>query len=92
MIMKTKIEGLVRKGYTQSAFRNKSNASRFSSLWRKKGYRISTLRSSGPTVEGGYKNKAYYVIATKVKRKPVVRRRRIARNQNMGWNVNWAKL
>lgn len=63
------VSNLVQRGMTQAAFRRKSNALAFQQAWRKKGYKVGTLRSSGPTVEGGYKRNAYYVIAEKRKQR-----------------------
>ena len=59
------IKWLVKNGYKEAAFSKKSNANLFANSWRKKGYKVSGLRSSGPTVEGKYRKKAYYVIARK---------------------------
>ena len=64
-----KIKSLVNKGYTQGAFRNKTNALKFQNEWKKKGYKTGYIRSSGAVVEGGYKRNAYYVIAEKLKKK-----------------------
>jgi hypothetical protein len=69
MDIKQKIKSLVAKGYTQGAFRNKSNALKFKREWEKKGYKVGYLRSSGKVVEGGWQDKAYYMIADKVKKK-----------------------
>ena len=60
-----KIESLVRRGYTQVAFRYKTNATKFAKLWKDKGYKISYRKSHGPVVEGGGSMKAYYMTATK---------------------------
>jgi len=66
-LRKTKVDvkGLVKKGYTEAAFRYKSNANKFATEWKDKGYEVGELRSSGAVVEGGGKHNAYYVIAEK---------------------------
>jgi len=68
MVMRKKITSLVSRGYKEAAFTRKDNAMEFATQWRKKGYTVGGLRSSGPTVEGDFRKKAYYVMA-KRKRK-----------------------
>lgn len=71
--IRNKIASLVKRGYTEAAFSSKRNAMMFANAWRTKGYTIATLKSSGPTVEGGYKENAIYVMARK---KTIVRKRK----------------
>lgn len=70
MIKKISINVLrnyAKKG-NQIAFKNKNNAIRYQNQLRNHGYRTGTLRSYGPTIEGGY-TKSYYVIGIKSKRR-----------------------
>jgi len=86
MDIKQKIRNLVKRGYTQGAFRNISNARYFKSLWEEKGYNVGYIRSSGAVVEGGYKHNAYYMIAEKkrkIKRKLASRRLASQRKQKI---------
>jgi hypothetical protein len=71
--MKSKIARLVRSGYKQAAFGEKKNAAHFAKLWKERGYKVSMMRSSGPTVEGSHSRKSYYMIA----RKPIKTTKRI---------------
>lgn len=58
------------KNGSQVAFAKKSNARRYQGILRRKGYATGTLRSWGPTVDGGRKRvKSYYVVSQKVKRR-----------------------
>lgn len=65
----SKIEKLIEQGYTQAAFRYKRNALTFATLWKKKGYSVRGLRSSGLVVEGGTARNAYNLVATKPKKR-----------------------
>jgi len=69
--MKT-IQQLVDGGSTQAAFKYKANAEKFINAWKKKGYYVEYLRSSGPVVDDNkYCATAYYVIAEKEAPKPL---------------------
>jgi len=62
----TDIQTLVNQGYTQAAFKYKANAVKFLNAWKKKGYYISWLRSSGRVVDSDeHAWGAYYCIAEK---------------------------
>ena len=65
-ITKEKLSGWASKG-NEVAFAKKSTAKRYQSILRRKGYATGTLRSWGPTVDGGYK-KSYYVVSKKKRR------------------------
>lgn len=76
VITSKKIKDLVNKGYRQAAFSRKRNAITFARAWQKKGHKVEAIRSSGSTLEGTYRQKAYYVMAlNKPKRK--TRRKRM---------------
>jgi hypothetical protein len=69
--MKT-IQQLVDGGSTHAAFKYKANAEKFINAWKKKGYYVDYLRSSGPVVDDDkYCPTAYYVIAEKEAPKPL---------------------
>jgi len=68
MEIKKKITKLVNEGYTEAAFKKKTNADLFKKQWEKKGYVVRHLVSSGAVVEGGGKKNAHYMIATKKKK------------------------
>lgn len=65
MVMNRKINKLVKNNYKQAAFSNKENADYFARAWSKRGYTVQYIRSSGPTVEGTLRRKAYYCVAQK---------------------------
>lgn len=66
-ITTTQLQNWAKKG-NQIAFKYKRNARRYQSILRRKGYSTGTLRSHGPTVEGG-SSKSYYVIGLKKKKR-----------------------
>ena len=77
--MKKKINAAVKKGYTQAAFRTKSNAAYFRKQWQEKGYKPGgTLRSSGPVLEGGHQKNAYYVVMDKKKTATKPKKRKVS--------------
>lgn len=55
------------KGHTAVAFRYAKNYDSYAKAMKAKGYNVSYLRSSGPTVEGGYRSHAWYAVAHKKK-------------------------
>lgn len=72
--MKT-IQQLVDGGYKEAAFKYKANAIKFLNAWQKKGYYVSWLKSSGPTVDAeGHCPSAYYCIAEKTAPKPLTKK------------------
>lgn len=63
--VKKKIDWLLKNKYKEAAFSNKKNAETFAKGWQEKGYQVGYIRSSGPTIEGNHRRKAYYMIAKK---------------------------